>query len=468
MDYRFISYFLKMNERQKYYYDQVKLTVEARGGKVLSDRFITLTGNKMWFLCEHGHTWDTEARSILKNSWCRFCYGRTKAQGEENFCRRVTEKGGKVIGKYQGSHVPIEVECEYGHRWHPVPNNITSGKWCDVCGYIDEEAKEKFHNMVKSKGGTVIGEYINTRTKTKILCSQHHEWDPKPNWIMNGRWCPTCAGLNPDVAKEKFHRIIEEKGGKLLTPYVNAKTKCLIQCKNLHQWEKKPRYINAGDWCRECAYIDLNASHKHNELLQQRGWELRGSYVNCRTLCQYICDKGHNFEDLPRYILSGAMCPKCGGSKGEQLISKVLDDMGIKYDREYVLPILPCRKYDFIISHNDKYYLIEFDGIQHFEFVDFFHMTPEVFAHKQEIDRIKTYVPLMTGYNLIRMDYTLLKSTDPTQQFNNIKNHIISALKSDSTIYVTTNSLYDGWLLGSPVDINVIEEEAPELFNGIK
>lgn len=41
---------------------------------------------------------------------------------------------------------------------------------------------------------------------------------------------------------------------------------------------------------------------------------------------------------------------------------------------------------DFFVKHNDKQYFIEYDGIQHFEFNNFFHKTEEDFENQKRRD----------------------------------------------------------------------------------
>lgn len=58
----------------------------------------------------------------------------------------------------------------------------------------------------------------------------------------------------------------------------------------------------------------------------------------------------------------------------EHNISYTIKEVGAKY------------AYDFLIVHNDKYYIVEFDGRQHFEYEDRFHKDR---GGLEERDRIK-------------------------------------------------------------------------------
>lgn len=189
-----------MNARQQEYYDQIRAVVESKGGIVISDQYEKMV-NKMIFRCENGHEWDTEARSILKGMWCRYCHGNTLERGEENFRKRVVEKGGLVLGAYTGNANHILVQCVEGHQWEIKPHNVTAGKWCPVCAYRHHGGgSTRFLRTLDERGGKLLDRYVNTRTRVRVQCDKGHIWDPKPYYIVIGNWCPFCSGSSGEQA----------------------------------------------------------------------------------------------------------------------------------------------------------------------------------------------------------------------------------------------------------------------------
>jgi len=62
-------------------------------------------------------------------------------------------------------------------------------------------------------------------------------------------------------------------------------------------------------------------------------------------------------------------------SKGETMIKNILDSMGVRYEREKLHSDLKYKGYlrfDFEIIHNNRRFVVEFDGEQHRRAVDFF------------------------------------------------------------------------------------------------
>ena len=105
-------------------------------------------------------------------------------------------------------------------------------------------------------------------------------------------------------------------------------------------------------------------------------------------------------------------------TKGEVKIENALKKMGIEYKSQYAFK--DCVKnrplpFDFAIFDNigNLKFLIEYDGIQHFEPVDFAgkgeEWAKEVFKGNQERDLIKNEYCFNKGIELIRIPYWDIK-----------------------------------------------------------
>jgi len=97
-------------------------------------------------------------------------------------------------------------------------------------------------------------------------------------------------------------------------------------------------------------------------------------------------------------------------SKGEERINKYLIKNNFKFEREYSFPDCKLRKplkFDFAVFNNNNSLkcLIEFDGKQHFESVDYFGGEDKLFR-SQVRDDIKTNYCLKNNIRLIRIPYT--------------------------------------------------------------
>lgn len=98
-------------------------------------------------------------------------------------------------------------------------------------------------------------------------------------------------------------------------------------------------------------------------------------------------------------------------SKGEQKIAKLLRQHKICFKEEVEFKNLKSYKnvplrFDFAIFENKKLVaLIEFDGIQHYKYVPYFHKNKLGFMKSRELDRKKNQYCLCNNIPLIRIPY---------------------------------------------------------------
>lgn len=155
-------------------------------------------------------------------------------------------------------------------------------------------------------------DYIGSKLKVKIICSQHGEFIQKPNHHLGGVGCPICGGTNKlntfEIIKQ-FQKVHEDRYDYSLVDYKNDNYK-----------------------------VDI------------------------------ICSKHGKFSQSPTHHKQGKGCPVCRESKGESMISKLLNKNKIEYIREKRFK--DCKN---IVTLPFDFYLpeynicIEFHGKQHFK-----------------------------------------------------------------------------------------------------
>lgn len=130
-----------------------------------------------------------------------------------------------------------------------------------------------------------------------------------------------------------------------------------------------------------------------------------------KWLCECSCEK-HTRREIAGTELRRGTTLSCGclrASHGEYKITQLLDKAEIKYTVEYkfntcILPSgLPAR-FDFWVNNS---YIIEFDGVQHFEETDFFHDT---LLEIQKRDNYKNNWCKNNNIPIIRIPYFALNS----------------------------------------------------------
>lgn len=137
-----------------------------------------------------------------------------------------------------------------------------------------------------------------------------------------------------------------------------------------------------------------------------KGYKILSPYINAteKMLIDFNC--GHNPNWItPSDLRSNRSCPICNESKGEQVIRLYLKKNNIEFKRECKFDDCKHKKglpFDFYISQYNL--CIEFDGRQHFESEDFFG-GEESFRLTKIRDEIKNNYCRDNGINLLRIPY---------------------------------------------------------------
>ena len=159
--------------------------------------------------------------------------------------------------------------------------------------------------------------------------------------------------------------------------------------------------------------IDETGKRYGKLLVLKRSDRTDGSHIfwHCQCDCGNTCDVNGTY--LRQGISTNCGCEK---SVGEARIASLLKENNILFKKEYTFPdLLGDRghrlRFDFAIlnSDNSLQYLIEYDGIQHFQ-PACFGQDDEAFLLLKKYDKIKNDYCKKHNIKLIRIPYTKLKT----------------------------------------------------------
>lgn len=165
----------------------------------------------------------------------------------------------------------------------------------------------------------------------------------------------------------------------------------------------------------------ISCGCEHKRIVSQKlTKDLIGQKFGQLTVLQRVSDIGEQIKWLcqcecgTKTIVTGGNLKSghttscgCIHSKGEKKIRDILNSLNIKFQTEYIFPELPDRRFDFVIFDKDNRikFVIEYDGKQHFSFVNTWHQSQEEFIQAQKRDQEKTDFCLNNKLNLIRIPY---------------------------------------------------------------
>ena len=116
-------------------------------------------------------------------------------------CHKDLYDYSKVV--YVDSKTNIEIICkEHGSYWQR-PDMHKSGGGCNICSGNKLKTLEEFKEQASLKHNNFYDyrdfEYINSQTKSTIICPNHGSFKQNSNSHLNGTGCPKCfvrAGAN--------------------------------------------------------------------------------------------------------------------------------------------------------------------------------------------------------------------------------------------------------------------------------
>lgn len=233
--------------------------------------------------------------------------------------------------KYANYYTKVPIICPIHGKFYQKPSEHLHGKGCKLCGSkrtlaSTKKTKDKFIKDAVAVHGNKYAydeaEYIDSKTKIKIICKRHGVFMQTPDKHINSKeGCPLCNGkpiCNTESIIGRFKEVHGNKYDYSKVSYVNNKTKVEIIC--------------------------------HNK-------DVSGN------------EHGSFFQNVSHHI-GGCGCPKCNQSHLENDIEKELHDNGIKYEKQKMFGWLGKKRLDFYLPTLNI--AIECQGEQHYKPIDFF------------------------------------------------------------------------------------------------
>ena len=293
-------------------------------------------------------------------------------------------------------------------------------------------------------------------SKVEILCKEcNNKWTCLiSNHIFKKTGCPTCSNrirYTSDIFISKSKELYGEMFDySLITEDMvqNCRSKVLIKCKICYYiWETCiNNHINSNDGCRSCNgnimwtfERFISESQKRHKNLYNYENNNPQEKITCNTKMSICCNKCFKMfsQKAITHAIMGTGCPHCNRSKGELQCIFTFEKYGITYREQFNIENTNGRRFDFIFSYNNRQFLLEYDGLQHFSPHYRWYREEGAFEKARERDIVKTKDALSNNYTLIRIDYT---------QLNNVESHIINGINSTTQLYLSDPVLYS-WII---------------------
>ena len=292
--------------------------------------------------------------------------------------------------EYVKSKIKSTIICYKHGPFLQNPNCHLMGNGCPDCGlerrlFFRRSNTEEFI----AKAITVHGnkydysqfEYVNSRTKSVIVCPEHGPWSPTPANHLKGAGCPVCGIKKNSEARQynteefiaKAIKVHNDKYDYSQFEYDRKYTKSIIVCQRHGAFLQTSDDHLAGCGCPDCAHERLiDALRSNTQEFIEKAITVHGNkydysqfeYGRRNTKSTIICSKHGSFLQEAGAHLSGSGCPRCKNSKGENVITQHLKQRNVKFSSQHRFLNSTISSYRFDFFVNDI--VIEFQGSQHY------------------------------------------------------------------------------------------------------
>lgn len=315
---------------------------------------------------------------------------------------------------YKSGNQEITLTCPTHGDFKQIANSYLKGVGCPEC--VKTQRRTDFILKAKERHGDKFGydyvEYTRAEDEVSITCPVHGNFKAQSRYHLQGAGCPQCD-LN--ARKKNFlQKAIEIHGSKYdysRVDYINAMTPVTMICPTHGEFQQSPGSHTAGYGCFKCGVVSRRLSRE--EFIERATLLHKGYYdyskidfIDRFTKVAIVCPVHGEFTQTPEIHLKGCGCTVCNASIGERVLTELLNKHKIKYLQQHRIPGNRCR-YDFYLC--DYHTLIEFHGVQHYNFVEYFHKTIEEFNRRKLVDEMKGKLAKAWDIPLLIVNYKHLE-----------------------------------------------------------
>jgi len=364
--------------------------------------------SKVIIICPTHGEFEKTPNKHLGGQGCPICAIQKRIEKKSSNKKKFIEKAKRVHGdrydyskvEYKKAISKVIIICPIHGEFEQTPASHLSEVGCPKCGIEKSaDASRKDLNTFIEQAKRVHGDrydyskvvYDNSKRNVIIICPVHGEFEQTPDSHLQGSACQKCGwdniaqklSSNKEEFIEKARLVHGNKFDYSKVVYgKNNSEKVVIICPIHGEFEQIPGNHLQGNGCPICANnIRLTTEEFIEQAKQVHSDKFdysKVNYVNSNTKVCIVCPVHGEFKQTPDNHLQGQGCPICSESKLEKETAKLLQQYGIKHEREKRFDWLKQKKrlrLDFYLP--DYNIAIECQGIQHFEPIRFGSITIE-------------------------------------------------------------------------------------------
>ena len=353
----------------------------------------------------------------------------------EDFLERlkITNPDVKPLEPYVNRNTKIKYKCACNGIYEMKAGHLLDGHKCKKCGDKASHIKqaltqEEFVQRMSEINPNlqIVGKYVNSETKVECFCLKcKTSHTALASSLLKGKGCKKCGTAEAVKKTRKSHSefmkevAIANPNVEILGEYVGGHNPISFRCKKCNEVRSaNPCDLIKGHGCIPCSYKErgLRRIKTHEEFVEEvsrinKDITIISKYESARTKIKYRCNLcNRESESVADSLRRGQACPYCSASKGEKRVREYLTKANISFEEQKKLVGCVCEKallFDFYLK--DYNLCIEYQGIQHYEPVDFAskgkEWADENFVLNQQRDQIKRDYCTANNINLLEIPY---------------------------------------------------------------
>lgn len=360
----------------------------------------------------------------MDKSGCDINY--PKIYNYESFTKEISDQVGSdytVLSEYCGSKKNIKIRHNVcGHEWITTPSAFCHKKRrCPKCRYDNMKYSiSEFDEMVyKQWEGeySLLSDYEKYNEEIKVRhCTCGNEFTTTPGSLLKVKTpCPVCFKINNTKTHVQFIDQMLEKNPtvKVIGTYTNTRVPVLCEClKCGDRWMKSPSQLLLGKKCDSCfgqgiilGSNDLESQRPDIASKLKDPLEATKYSVGSNKKAWFVCPNcgEEQYCKVQDVCNKGLNCHRCsdGFSYPNKFMYNILRQLNVEFDTEYSPEWIGKMKFDFLISLENRKYIIEMDG-------DFHYRNPykkgNTIEETRRIDAYKDHMAEMNGITVVRIN----------------------------------------------------------------
>ncbi|MBI95829.1 DUF723 domain-containing protein [bacterium] len=325
---------------------------------------------------------------------------------------------------YRYTREKVIIICKEHGEFLQTPTCHLRGYNCKKCSgkhnYTTNEYIEKAKEIHGDNYDYSKVEYKNSKSKIKIICKIHGEFQQESNSHLNGHGCPNCGVITSHInsfysTKEFIEKAVNIHGNTYdysKVEYKNSNEKVIIVCKEHGEFLQIPSSHLCGKGCKKCSgnykYTTQEFIEKAEKIYGDKYDYSEVEYKNANEKVIFICKEHGEFLMTPHSHISGQGCPKCGIESRrkkktfttQEFIEKSKKIHGDKYDYSKVeyknsneKVIIVCKKHgEFLqipIDHSTGHGCQKCGGNYRYTTEDFIEKAVKIHGDKYDYSRVE-------------------------------------------------------------------------------